>query len=82
MSEPSARPVAPSLALPVAPAVPLWNSVALLVSSTALGFWDLCGMKFCILKVLPTRFIPASDAFIAENNSEIAPHKQGNKPWR
>jgi len=56
MSEPSARPLAPSLALSGAHAVPLWNSFALFVSGTAFGFWDLCGMKFCILKVLPTGF--------------------------
>ena len=76
MSEPSDRPVEPSLALPGTPAVPLWNSFALFVSDTTFGFWDLCGMKFCILKVLPTGFAPASDDSIAENNSEIAPHKQ------
>ena len=70
----------PSLALSVTPTVPLWNSFALLVSGTAFAFWDLCGMEFCILKALPTIFTLASDAFIAENNSEIAPHKQGNKP--
>ena len=39
-------------------------------------------MKFCILKVLPTGLAPASDDSIAENDSEIAPHKQGNKPRR
>ena len=54
MSEPSGSPVVPSLALSVAPAVPLWNSFALFVSGTAFAFWDLCGIKFCILKVLPT----------------------------
>ena len=79
MSEPSARTLVPSLALSVAPTVPLWNSVALFVSATAFGFWDLCGIEFCILKVLPTRFAPASDGPIAENNLEIAPHKQRNK---
>ena len=82
MSEPSARALAPSLALSVAPTVPLWNSFALFASGTAFGFWDLCGMEFCILKVLPTRFAPTSDVPIAENDSEIAPHKQGNKPQR
>ena len=69
----------PSLALSVAPTVPLWNSFALFVSGIAFVFWDLCGMEFCILKVLPTRFAPASDGPIAENNLEIAPHKQRNK---
>lgn len=54
MSEPSARTLVPSLALSVAPTVPLWNSVALFVSAAAFGFWDLRGMEFCILKVLPT----------------------------
>ena len=54
MSEPSCRPVTPCLALSVAPAVPLWNSFALFVSGTAFVFWDLCGIEFCILKVLPT----------------------------
>ena len=79
MSEPSVRTLVPSLALSVAPTVPLWNSFALFVSGIAFVFWDLCGMEFCILKVLPTRFAPASDGPIAENNSEIAPHKQRNK---
>lgn len=54
MSEPSESPVAPSLALSSTPAVPLWNSFALFVSDTAFVFWDLCGIEFCILKVLPT----------------------------
>ena len=54
MSEPSDRPLAPSLALSSTPAVPLWNSFALFVSSATFVFWDLCGMEFCILKVLPT----------------------------
>ena len=79
MSKPSGSPVAPSLALSDTPAVPLWNSFALFASDTAFVFWDLCGMKFCILKVLPTGFTPSSDGSIAENNSEIAPHKQRNK---
>ncbi len=61
MSEPSGRPLAPSLALSGTPAVPLWNSFALFVSGTAFVFWDLCGMKFCILKVLPTRFSPGRE---------------------
>ena len=39
-------------------------------------------MKFCILKVLPTRFAPALDDSITENTSEIAPHKQWNNRWR
>ena len=79
MSELSVRGLASSLALSVAPTVPLWNSIALFISDTAFVFWDLCGMKFCILKVLPTGFTPSSDGSIAENNSEIAPHKQRNK---
>ena len=54
MSEPSARTLAPSLVLSVTPTVPLWNSFALFVPATAFGFWDLCGIEFCILKVLPT----------------------------
>ena len=82
MSELSARALVLSLALSVTPTVPLWNSFDLFASGTAFVFWDLCGMEFCILKVLPTGFTPASDGFIAENNSEIAPHKQGNKPRR
>ena len=49
MSEPSDRPVTPSLVLSGTPAVPLWNSFALFVSGTAFGFWDLCGIEFCIL---------------------------------
>lgn len=82
MSEPSSRTFAPSLALPGAPAIPLWNSFALFVSGTAFAFWDLCGIKFCILKALPTGFTSASSDSITENTSEIAPHKQGNKPRR
>lgn len=58
MSEPSVRPLEHFLALSVTPAVPLWNSFGLFVSGVAFGFWDLCGMKFCILKVLPTGFAP------------------------
>ena len=80
MSELSVRGLAPSLALSGTPAVPLWNSIGLFISATAFVFWDLCGIEFCILKVLPTGFTPASDGPIAENDSEIAPHKQGNKP--
>ena len=56
----------PSLALSVAPTVPLWNSVALFVSATAFGFWDLRGMEFCILKVLPTRFTSDSRCFLPQ----------------
>ena len=66
MSEPSARTLVPSLALSVAPTVPLWNSVALFVSATAFGFWDLRGMEFCILKVLPTRFTSDSRCFLPQ----------------
>ena len=44
--------------LSVAPAVPLWNSFALFASGTIFVFWDLCGIEFCILKVLPTGFAP------------------------
>ena len=58
MSEPSGSPVAPSLALSGTPAVPLWNSIGLFISDTAFVFWDLCGIEFCILKVLPTGFAP------------------------
>ena len=63
MSEPSARPVAPCLALSGTPAVPLWNSIGLFISATAFGFWDLCGIEFCILKVLPTGFTSNSGCF-------------------
>lgn len=63
MSQPSGRPVAPSLALSVASAVPLWNSIGLFISGTAFGFWDLCGIEFCILKVLPTGFTSNSGCF-------------------
>ena len=58
MSEPSGSPVAPSVALSGTPAVPLWNSFALFVSGTTFVFGDLCGIGFCILKVLPTGFAP------------------------
>ncbi len=84
MSEPSGRTESHSLALSVAPTVPLWNFFALFVSGTAFGFWDLYGMKFCILKVLPTRFISDSRCFLPQRvaqklrriNKEISP---GNK---
>ena len=66
MSEPSGRTESHSLALSVAPTVPLWNFFALFVSGTAFGFWDLYGMKFCILKVLPTRFTSDSRCFLPQ----------------
>lgn len=58
ISEPSVRPLEHSLALSVTFAVPLWNAFGLFVSGVAFGFLDLCGMKFCILKVLPPGFMP------------------------
>ena len=66
MSEPSGSPVAPSVALSVAPAVSLWNSFALFVSGTAFVSWDLCGMEFCILKVLPTGIVPGGGCFLPQ----------------
>ena len=71
----------PSLALSVAPTVPLWNSIGLFISATAFGFWDLYGMEFCILKVLPTRFTSDSRCFLPQGavqklrriNKEINP---------
>ena len=63
MSELSARGLAPSLALSGTPAVPLWNSIGLFISGTAFGFWDLCGIEFCILKVLPTGFTSNTGCF-------------------
>ena len=84
MSEPSDRPVTPSLVLSGTPAVPLWNSFALFVSGTTFVFWDLCGIEFCILKVLPTGFTSNSGCFLPQRaaqklrriNKEISP---GNK---
>ena len=81
MSELSARGLASSLALSGTPAVPLWNSFALFISATAFGFWDLCGMEFCILKVLPTeigsgggRFLPQRAVHkLCRINKEISP---------
>jgi len=81
MSEPSVRTLVPSLALSVAPTVPLWNSIGLFISATAFGFWDLYGMEFCILKVLPTRFTSDSRCFLPQGavqklrriNKEINP---------
>ena len=70
MSEPSGRTESPSLALSVAPTVPLWNSVALFVSATAFGFWDLCGIEFCILKVLPTGFASNSRCFLPQGAAQ------------
>ena len=70
MSEPSARPVALCLALPGTPAVPLWNSIGLFISATAFGFWDLCGIEFCILKVLPTGFTSNSGCFLPQRAAQ------------
>ena len=76
MSEPSDRPVVPSLTLSSTPPVPLWNSIGLFVSDTAFVFWDLCGIEFCILKVLPTGFGSGGGHFVTASSSETAPHKQ------
>ena len=81
MSEPSGRTESHSLALSGTPAVPLWNSIGLFISATAFVFWDLCGMEFCILKVLPTgigsgggRFLPQRAAQkLRRINKEINP---------
>ena len=70
MSELSARGLASSLALSGTPAVPLWNSFALFISATAFGFWDLCGMEFCILKVLPTGFTSNSGCFLLQRAAQ------------
>ena len=66
MSEPSGRTESPSLALSGTSAVPLWNSIGLFISGTAFGFWDLCGIEFCILKVLPTGFTSNSGCFLPQ----------------
>jgi len=47
-------------------AVSLWNSFTLFVSGTAFAFWDLCGIEFCILKVLPTGFASNSGCFLPQ----------------
>ena len=70
ISEPSARPSARSLALSVASAVPLWNSFGLFISATAFAFWDLCGIEFCILKVLPTGFTFNSRYFLPQRAAQ------------
>ena len=70
MSEPSGSPVAPSLVLSGTPAVPLWNSFALFVSGTTFVFWDLCGIEFCILKVLPTGIVPGSGCFLPQRAAQ------------
>ena len=70
MSEPSGRTESHSLALSAAPTVPLWNSFALFVSATAFGFWDLCGIEFCILKVLPTGFTSNSRCFLPQRAAQ------------
>ena len=88
MSEPSVRTLVPSLALSVAPTVPLWNSIGLFISATAFGFWDLYGMEFCILKVLPTRFTSDSRCFLPQGavqklrriNKEITAGEQKSIP--
>ena len=81
MSKPSGRTVSHSLALSGTPAVPLWNSIGLFISATAFGFWDLCGIEFCILKVLPTGVTSNSGCFLPQRaaqklrriNKEISP---------
>ena len=70
MSKPSGRTVPHSLTLSGTPAVPLWNSFALFVSGTAFAFWDLCGIKFCILKVLPTGIVPGSGCFLPQRAAQ------------
>ena len=70
MSELSVRGLASSLALSVAPTVPLWNSIALFISDTAFVFWDLCGIEFCILKVLPTGFTSNSGCFLLQRAAQ------------
>ena len=83
MSEPSARTLAPSLVLSVTPTVPLWNSFALFVSATAFGFWDLCGIEFCILKVLPTGFTSNSGCFLPQRAAQKLRriNKEINPAW-
>ena len=70
MSEPSGRTESHSLALSVAPTVPLWNFFALFASGTAFAFWDLCGIEFCILKVLPTGFTFNSRYFLPQRAAQ------------
>ena len=70
MSEPSGRTESHSLALSVAPTVPLWNFFALFASGTAFAFWDLCGIEFCILKVLPTGFTSNSRCFLPQRAAQ------------
>ena len=70
MSEPSDRHVVPSLTLSSTPAVPLWNSIGLFISDTAFVFWDLCGIEFCILKVLPTGFTSNSGCFLPQRAAQ------------
>ena len=70
MSKPSGRTVSHSLALSGTPAVPLWNSIGLFISATAFGFWDLCGIEFCILKVLPTGFTSNSRCFLPQRAAQ------------
>ena len=70
MSELSARGPAPSLALSGTSAVPLWNSIGLFISATAFGFWDLCGIEFCILKVLPTGIGPGGGRFLLQRAAQ------------
>ena len=54
VSELSNGTLPPSLALSAAPAIPLWHSFALRVSSKTFSFWDGCGIGFCILKEVPS----------------------------
>ena len=58
------------LLLSSTPAVPLWNSFALFISDTAFVFWDLCGIEFCILKVLPTGFTSNSRCFLPQRAAQ------------
>ena len=80
MSEPSGRTESPSLALSGTPAVPLWNSIGLFISGTAFGFWDLCGIGFCVLKDVPPGLKRVMTGQSPQNRgAETAPHKQRNK---
>ena len=66
MSVSSNRAFVRFLVLSATPVVPLWNSIGLFISATAFGFWDLCGIEFCILKVLPTGFTFNSRCFLPQ----------------
>ena len=80
VSELSNGTLPPSLALSAAPAIPLWHSFALRVSSKTFSFWDGCGIGFCILKDVPSGVNRKDRLNRHRGDAGNAPHKQRISP--